>query len=377
VIRTKGVVELTPVACSTCHRQRQPDGTFIAGAPSRSPSNFAFNFPSTPADRAERMRRLYSTPWLDPDPNMQLDPAIAAQDVNSWRTASGGINDRIGSNLIYPVRIPSLIGLKNWKYFDHSGRHRHRSIGDVMRYAAMADAISGMERYQRYDGFIPGASDFKTLPDPKTLVRFSDAQLYALALYLYSLESPPNPNEPDALSARGERVFQSEGCDRCHREPLYTNNRLIPADGFTVPLDHRAKYDILSKERIGVDSHSTLKTRRGTGYYKVPSLKDVWLRPVLTHNGVIGTLEEWFDPRRLEDSFVSTGFRGPYKSRAVKGHEFGLTISVEDRKALIAFLRTLGSCKCGLRTTLSGFESLPPSQFPVSLPQTSASNGFL
>jgi hypothetical protein len=116
---------------------------------------------------------------------------------------------------------------------------------------------------------------------------------------------------------------------------------LIPAEGFTVPLEHRAKYDILSKERIGVDSHSTLKTRRGTGYYKVPSLKDVWLRPVLTHNGAIGTLEEWFDPRRLEDSFVSTGFRGPYKSRAVKGHEFGLTVSAQDRKALIAFLRTL------------------------------------
>lgn len=252
-----------------------------------------------------------------------------------------GSPDRIGSTLTYPVQIPSLIGLKNWKYFDHSGRHRHRSIGDVMRYAAMADATSGMERYQRYGDFIPGAPDFKTLPDPKTLVRFSDAQLYALALYLYSLKSPPNPNKTDALSTRGERVFQSEGCDRCHREPLYTNNRLIPADGFMVPPEHRAKYDILSSERIGVDSHSTLKTRRGTGYYKVPSLKDVWLRPVLSHNGVIGTLEEWFDPRRVEDSFVSTGFSGGYKSRAVKGHEFGLTLSAEDRKALIAFLRTL------------------------------------
>jgi hypothetical protein len=341
VIRTKGVVEVTPVACSTCHRQRQPDGTLIAGAPSRSPSNFAFNFPSAPEGRAARMRSLYSTPWLDPDPNMQLDPAIAAQDVISWRTASGGINDRIGSSLTYPVRIPSLIGLKNWKYFDHSGRHRHRSIGDLMRYAAMADVTSGMERYQRYGDFIPGAADFKTLPDPKTLVRFSDAQLYALALYLYSLESPTNPNQPDALSSRGERVFQNEGCDRCHREPLYTNNRLIPAEDFTVPPEHRSKYDLLSNERIGVDSHSTLKTRRGTGYYKVPSLKDVWLRPVLGHNGAVGTLEEWFDPRRLEDSFVSTGFRGPHKSRAVKGHEFGLTLSTEERKALIAFLRIL------------------------------------
>jgi hypothetical protein len=44
------------------------------------------------------------------------------------------------------------------------------------------------------------AADFKTLPDPKTRVRFGDAQ-YALAPYLYSLESPPAPNKPDAVSA--------------------------------------------------------------------------------------------------------------------------------------------------------------------------------
>jgi hypothetical protein len=53
-----------------------------------------------------------------------------------------------------------------------------------------------------------------------------------------------------------------------------------------VPAEHRAKYDILDM-RIGVDSYSTLRTRRGSGYYKVPSLKDVWMRQVLEHNGSI------------------------------------------------------------------------------------------
>jgi hypothetical protein len=39
---------------------------------------------------------------------------------------------------------------------------------------------------------------------------------------------------------------------------------------------------------------------------------------------------------------VPTGFK-PYgaKTFAVKGHPFGLDLSVEDRKALIAFLKTL------------------------------------
>ena len=40
--------------------------------------------------------------------------------------------------------------------------------------------------------------------------------------------------------------------------------------------------------------------------------------------------------------YVPTGFK-PYgaKTYAVKGHPFGLDLSVEDRKALISFLKTL------------------------------------
>ena len=54
------------------------------------------------------------------------------------------------------------------------------------------------------------------------------------------------------------------------------------------------------------------------------------------------TLEDWFNPARLRDDYVPSGFIGyGVKTRAVKGHEFGLTLSAEDKKALIAFLRTL------------------------------------
>jgi hypothetical protein len=45
----------------------------------------------------------------------------------------------------------------------------------------------------------------------------------------------------------------------------------------------------------------------------------------------------------LDDDYVPTGWKGPtgMKARAVKGHEFGLDLSPEERAALIAFLRTL------------------------------------
>ena len=72
------------------------------------------------------------------------------------------------------------------------------------------------------------------------------------------------------------------------------------------------------------------------------SLKGVWYRGPFEHSGSVATLEDWFDPRRLRDDYVPTGFIGyGLKTRTVKGHEFGLQLSAEDKRALIAFLKTL------------------------------------
>ena len=60
------------------------------------------------------------------------------------------------------------------------------------------------------------------------------------------------------------------------------------------------------------------------------------------HDGSCATLEDWFDPARLRDDYVPTGFKGyGIERRAVPGHEFGLRLSAEDKRALIAFLKTL------------------------------------
>ena len=139
----------------------------------------------------------------------------------------------------------------------------------------------------------------------------------------------------------GKKVFDSEPCAGCHTPPLYTNNKLTVAAGFTPPADHFSKHDILNVS-VGTDPNLALRTRRGTGYYKVPSLKGVWYRGPFEHNGSVMTLEDWFDPRRLRDDYVPTGWKGyGVKTRAVKGHEFGLKLSADDKRALIAFLKTL------------------------------------
>jgi cytochrome c553 len=212
-----------------------------------------------------------------------------------------------------------------------------------MRYAALNQ---GGDDLSDFGGFIPFAELTEgKRPEPEMdlelLNRYSDEQLYALALYIYSLEPPHNANRFDDLAAAGKKVFEREGCAACHTSPLYTNNKLTPAAGFRVPAGQTAKYDILPVT-VGTDPRATMETRRGTGYYKVPSLLGVWYRGPFEHSGSLAALEDLFDPKRLREDYVPTGFKGAgVTTRAVKGHDFGLNLSSEDKLGLIAFLKTL------------------------------------
>lgn len=207
----------------------------------------------------------------------------------------------------------------------------------MMRYDAINNFI---EEITDYAGFRPATGGAK-LPDLNELSRASDEELYALALFIYSLKPPANPNRFEDTAANGKKVFEREGCDVCHTPPLYTDNMITPTIGFKIPEEDRTKYRILNVS-VGTDPFLATKTRRGTGYYKVPSLKGVWYRGPFEHNGSVATLEDWFDPRRLQDDYVPTGYKGYGSStRAVKGHEFGLRLTPHDKQSLIAFLKTL------------------------------------
>jgi mono/diheme cytochrome c family protein len=350
VIREKGVVEVGNFSCGQCHTRVMPDGAVVKGAQGNFAAGYFFaarpraalrNGRSSEAILAQQranLRREYGAPWIQPplegNPEMSLDEILAA-----YEAQPPGVGIRQGTSLRYPAAIPDLIGIKDRLYLDHTGLVRHRSIGDLMRYAALNQSL---DQLARYGDFVPAGE----VPDPTTsrspaAWRYSDEQLYALAMYLYSLKPPPNPNKFDALAAKGQTVFSREGCASCHTPPLYTNNKLTPAEGFTIPAGHAERFDIMPRT-VGTDSNSALKTRRGTGYYKVPSLRGVWYRGPFEHNGSVATLEDWFDPRRLRDDYVPTGHIGyGLKTRAVKGHRFGLDLSTEDKKALIAFLKTL------------------------------------
>ena len=178
----------------------------------------------------------------------ELRKSLTKDELIRWRAASHpGVIPRQGTSPSHPPHVPSLIGIQDIKYLDATGLVRHRSIGDIMRYAVINE---GLDTMARFGDFQP--SQGPTAFSAEEGTRYSDEQLYALALYLYSLKPPPNPNPFDDQARHGQHVFQQQGCAGCHTPPLYTSNKLTPAQGFKGPEDLLKSENILNVV-IGTD----------------------------------------------------------------------------------------------------------------------------
>jgi hypothetical protein len=343
VIRKKGQVEVGSFGCWTCHTRVMPDGSLIKGAQGnfgvQQSEAYRFRHRVTPEFSRVLVRGLFAVPWQNPDPHSELEKMTPADIAGLYDSMPPGVIARGRTSPLFPVQVSDLIGVQHRRYLDHTGLQVNRGLADLMRYAALNQ---GMDDLASFDGFVPRGDPASSRPPARSpFTRYSDEQLYALALYLSSLQPPANPNPFDEVAARGKKVFEREGCAGCHAPPLYTNNELTLADGFKPSDDEIRKYEI-QQISVGTDPRLALQTRRGTGFYKVPSLTGVWYRSMFGHGGWCASLEDWFDVQRLNDGYRPTGFHGVGpKSHPVKGHRFGLTLSSQDRQSLIQFLKTL------------------------------------
>ena len=340
-IRRKGTLEVGRNSCASCHVRVLPDGRWLQGAQQGREGNTPVTArvkairESTP----EEFRRMQESNWVNFGIPWVLGKEAFFSEltkdafIRNISAPQSGVVRRQGTSASHPPHITSLIGIEDIRYLDATGLVRHRSIADLMRYAIIN---LGLDTTAHFGDFQPttGTTSFSA----EAGSRLSDEQLYAMALYLYSLKPPPNPNPYNERARRGEAIFRQQGCSGCHTPPLYTNNKITPAIGFKVPEDLLKSEDVLNVS-VGTDPTLAMRTRRGTGFYKVPSLRGVWYRNAFGHGGWADTLEEWLDPARLQDGYVPKGFHlGP---GPVKGHEFGLKLSPDDRRDLIAFLKTL------------------------------------
>ena len=347
VVRTRGKVELGTDTCAMCHVQVR-NGKLIEGPPNiHTPfgplmADLTLRYAHISAEfledrRRKHMREDYRVPFLLNDPNLAVADLPAEQIARLYQQEPLGVHPRTNTSLLYPVKIANLIGIRDMHYFDRTGTSRNRNIQDLMRYSEMiADVSDALTHY----GSGPDSSlKLANMGLGQGIKRTPDALLYALAQFLYSLKPPENPNQPDEQSRRGSRIFQS-ACIRCHTPPLYTDNKLTLAKGFKPPASLLKEADI-DPVSVGTDPNLALKTRKGTGLYRVPSLRMVWLEAAFLHDGSIGSLEEMFNPARLKPDFRSSNWSPVTPPHAVMGHPFGLKLKPAERADLIAFLRTL------------------------------------
>lgn len=349
VVRRKGEVELGTDTCAMCHVQVAESGAMVVGpANTRTPfgplmgdltRRYQQIGPQVLEDRRRKhMREDYRVPFLKDDPNLPVADLPAEEIARLYDLNPLGVHARTNTSLLYPVKISNLIGIRDLKYLDHTATARQRDITDLMRYSgAIADVTDALTEYA------PGPNGHLKLENMglgSGVRRTPDALLYALAKYIYSLQPPPNPNRMNEVARRGESVFRSAGCAGCHTPPFYTSNKLTPAEGFDPPAGHASQFNLLPIS-ARTDPGLALRTRKGTGYYRVPSLRMVHLDRCFLHDGSIGTLEELFNPARLKPEFRSSNWHPSATPHAVKGHPFGLDLPASDRAALVAFLKTL------------------------------------
>ncbi len=347
VVPEKGKVLLGNLSCGMCHTRVQPDGTVLKGAQGNFPGDkaFAYAIRNAPEKSVREITTiLFGSPWAEGDPHSALTAKSRADILAAYEAVPSGAFGRQGTSILFPPQIPDLIGVKDHKFLDKGGLGRHRNIEDMMRYIAMNQSLDFLNTYGDFHplGLTKDQlNQKKPIEFSGTLDRHSDEQLLAISRFVYSLQPPANPNRPNALTERGKTLFAQEGCVTCHTPPLFTNNMLTPADGFVIPEEHYKKYDIFDIS-VGTDPSYTLKTRRGTGYYKVPSLRGLWYRSPYFHDASLARLDDVLDPARLKAEYVPTAFVGAgIKNRAVPGHEFGLELNQSDKQALIAYLMTL------------------------------------
>lgn len=122
----------------------------------------------------------------------------------------------------------------------------------------------------------------------------------ALAEYIWSLAPPPSASPP----GHGAELFGAR-CAHCHAPPDYTGEPVALA-------------------LVGTDPIVGLSRERGTGTYRVPSLRGVGTRSLLLHDGSVHSITELLDP-----------------ARTAPGHRFGTSLSAADRADLAAFVSTL------------------------------------
>lgn len=237
VVEKNGEIKLGLSGCAGCHIRVMEDGSIIRGAQGNLEGggvalkilvngiDLEYGKEGKPASKGDLSYMFYGVPWVKGDIHERFN-TMSRKELSTVNGADiSGTVSRFNGSPYYTTKVPDLIGVKDRRYLDHTGTHLNRGPEDIARYAAYVSYAD--------DGAI-GPHKFFDEEQRKLKYRMSDEALYALGMFIYSLGPPPNPNKFDALAKRGQEVFKRAGCTMCHTPPFYTNNMLVPVDGFSI-----------------------------------------------------------------------------------------------------------------------------------------------
>lgn len=215
-----------------------------------------------------------------------VDPELARR-MKTWGPGRADVTEDDAED---PVAIPDLFGLRAQPALTQAGTILH--IGPT--------ALAIRQETQLLH------SNHQKVRPPRELA-------WALAMFVYSLAPEATDKQPHP---HGAELF-ARSCRSCHSNRAFGGPTI--SAGF-----------------VGTDRSLADGGARGTGRYRPPSLLAVAEAAPYLHDGSVATLEDLFDARRFEPSYV-----GPLGTGAVPGHKWGTELVDADRQALIAYLRTL------------------------------------
>jgi mono/diheme cytochrome c family protein len=250
--------------CAQCHASRDEDGVITGQLANRAMDVGAIRLRVMGLDAGD------------------LPPELESSATGDLARLGPGRADVQGDGVFNPYAIPDFGGLAGLPYLQHNANWHHT---DEATLAVRCETL-----------FITSNAERTRIPRVLT---------WALSLWIRSLEPPAPSAEPDGGSEAGAVVFD-ETCARCHAPPLYTSDRRVAADV------------------VGTDPAATDSFIRGTGLYRIPSLRGVSRTAPYLHDGSVPDLESMLDPGRKGG-----------------GHAFGHELAADDRAALLAFLRTI------------------------------------
>jgi hypothetical protein len=221
-------VQLSSPACSACHFTARADGTVAfagprgprpPGSPPLLPRGLGIVAAGAPLamerfyvgdPRPAAAWRMWTVPWA-PDDRIENSRNAAKGDLQQLAAGDPGVFNRPHGSPFYATKIPDLHILRYSRYLDATATHRLRGPEDAARYAAFITGADPMDF---------GPHRILTESQRHIRFRYADEVLYAIRIYLMSLEPPKNPNPAKAdVLARRERVFQREGRVNCRAPP--------------------------------------------------------------------------------------------------------------------------------------------------------------